>query len=177
MGRNWPHSALSLSHLICMNNSSVDVIFASSRREPGGGCGDFPGGPPPDEYLIGRCVCVWRISHTQVRVCVCASASAQRTLSSGPNLFWLPDAGRALGFNYSRARAPHLPPPEIYCRETLRFITTTPGVWNFNTRPPICGAICDCWSSVLIYTHVVGLFIDPQVHNTQVHLFYVYILI
>jgi hypothetical protein len=35
----------------------------------------------------------------------------------------------ALGFNYSRA--PHLPLPEIYRRETLRFITATPGCVKF----------------------------------------------
>lgn len=111
-----------------------------------------------DAYHTLRCV----------SVCVCVrvhSALSPRALIYFGYLM----LGAHLGL-IIHARAPHLPPPEIYCRETLRFITTTTGVWNFNTQPPICGAICDCWSSVLIYTHVVGFFIDPL--HTSVHLFY-----
>jgi hypothetical protein len=53
-----------------------------------------------------------------------------RALSSGALIYfgYLMLLG-ALGFNYSRA--PHLPLLEIYRRETLRFITVTPGCVKF----------------------------------------------
>jgi hypothetical protein len=66
-----------------MNNSSVDVIFASSQaeRERAPAAADaaiFPGGPPPDEYLIGRSVCmrVTHITHSVACVRLCASECA-----------------------------------------------------------------------------------------------------
>lgn len=132
MGRNWPlfsYSAWIIPPLTSFLHHRRESARSGprrwwrmrrfSRRTAAGWIFDW-----------ALCICVWRISHTQVRVCLCVWVSGVRALSSGSLIYfgYLMLLG-ALGFNYSRA--PHLPLPEIYRRETLRFITATPGCVKF----------------------------------------------
>jgi hypothetical protein len=132
----WNGSELASLGSLCMNNSSVDVIFASSQSER------ESARSRPRRRRMRRfsrrtaagwifdwalCMRVTHITHSGAFVSVCEWV---RALSSGALIYfgYLMLLG-ALGFNYSRA--PHLPPPEIYRRETLRFITATPGCVKF----------------------------------------------